>query len=134
MRHLTLIAALLTAPTAFATGERISLGGAAVPLKAMLCISMSCTDAGPSPEFLVTGRAGKEGIEFTVTSPSGQSRLTHQVSFNSEGEISSTDWVHTAALVVKSIEQGPIPRPAAAEVKRAKHSKRRAAKVALAKR
>lgn len=103
-----LLASLCASTAAFATGERISVTGAAAPLKELLCISMNCVAAGGAKDFAVTGRAVKGGVEFTVTTVSGQPRLTHVAPLNSSRRISSTDLVRASALVVQSIERGPI--------------------------
>ncbi len=107
---------VLAASTAFATGERITVTGAAAPLKDTLCFSMSCVGAGPR-DFVVAGRAVKDGIEITVTSHTGQRRLTHVAATNAQGRVSSTDLVRATSLVLQSIEQGPIaaPKPVAAK-------------------
>jgi hypothetical protein len=112
-----LIASLFVSTSALATGEKISVTGAAAPLKEMLCISMNCV-AGGSKDFTVSGRAVKGGVEFTVTSVSGQPRLTHVAPLNASNQVSSTDLVH-------AIERGPIAPPAVKKVATAKKSKAR---------
>lgn len=119
-----LLAALFTSTAAFATGERIIITGAAAPLKETLCISMNCVSGG-ARDFIVTGKAVKGGVEFTVTSVSGQARLTTFAPLNEWNQISSTDLVHATSLVVQSIERGPITPPAARKVAVAKKSKAR---------
>lgn len=118
-----LLATLFVSSAAFATGERISVTGAAAPLKEMLCISMNCVGGG-ARDFNVTGRAVKGGVEFVVTSVSGQARLTHVAPVNSFNAVSSTDLVHATSLVVQAIERGPIAPPAVKKVAIAKKSKR----------
>lgn len=118
-----LLASLFVSTAAFATGERISVTGAAAPLKEMLCISMNCVGGG-ARDFNVTGRAVKGGVEFVVTSVSGQPRLTHVAKVNSFNAVSSTDLVHATSLVVQAIERGPIAPPAVKKVAIAKKSKR----------
>lgn len=110
-----LIASLFASTAAFATGERISISGAAAPLKATLCISMNCVSGG-ARDFSVTGRAVKGGVELTVTSVGGQPRLTHVAKLNEYNQISSTDLVHATSLVVQAIERGPIAPPAVKKV------------------
>lgn len=119
-----LIASLLASTAAFATGERITVTGAAAPLKDTLCFSMTCV-AGGAKDFVVAGRAVKGGIELTVTSASGQARLTHLARVNEMNQISSTDLVHASSLVVQAIERGPIaaPAPGIAAAKKAKGKK-----------
>ena len=110
------IASLFVSTAAFATGERISVTGAAAPLKETLCISMNCVSGGGVKDFIITGRAVKGGVEVTVTSVNGQPRLTTLARVNEYNQISSTELVHATSLVVQSIEKGPI---AAAPVKKA---------------
>lgn len=107
-----LLVALLASTGAFATGERITITGAAAPLKDTLCISMNCVSGG-AREFTVSGRAVKGGVELTVTSHSGQARLTHVARLNESNQISSIDLVHATSLVVQAIERGPIAPPVA---------------------
>lgn len=109
------IATLLASTAAFATGERITISGAAAPLKETLCISMNCVSGG-AKDFSVTGRTVKGGVELTVTSVSGQARLTHLAKLNEYNQISSTDLVHATSLVVQAIERGPISPPAVKKV------------------
>ena len=85
---------------------------------------MNCV-AGGARDFTVTGRSVKGGVELTVTSISGQPRLTHLARLNDFNQISSTDLVRAASLVVQSIERGPIAPPAAKKVAHAKKSKQR---------
>ncbi|MFZ5440838.1 MAG: hypothetical protein ACOZQL_12585 [Myxococcota bacterium] len=106
MVRTALAIAVLTASAAFATGERITITGAAAPLQDTLCFSMTCGQ-GPK-DFTVSGRAVKGGVELTVTSASGQRRLTHVAPLNADGQIGSTDLVRATSLVVKAIENGPI--------------------------
>jgi hypothetical protein len=106
---------LLASTAAFATGERITVTGAATPLKDTLCFSMTCVSNG-AKDFVVAGRAVKGGIELTVTSATGQARLTHVAKLNEMNQISSTDLVHATSLVVQAIEKGPIAPPAPAKV------------------
>ena len=127
-----LIVSLLASTAAFATGERITITGAAAPLKDTLCFSMTCVSNG-AKDFAVTGRAVKGGVEFTVTSATGQARLTHVARVNELNQISSTDLVHATSLVVQAIEKGPIAPPAP-KVAVAKASKRAKAKAFLARR
>lgn len=119
-----LLAALFASTAAFATGERISITGAAAPLKETLCISMNCVSSG-AKDFIVTGKAVKGGVEVTVTSVSGQARLTTFAPLNQWNQISSTDLVHATSLVVQSIERGPIAAPATKKTAVAKKSKAR---------
>lgn len=128
-----LLASLFASTAAFATGERISITGAAAPLKETLCISMNCVASG-ARDFSVTGKAVKGGVELTVTSVSGQARLTHFAPLNEWNRISSTDLVHATSLVVQSIERGPIAPPAAKKVAVARKSKKLKAKAFLARR
>src|SRR4051812_8794898 len=102
-----LIASLFASTAAFATGERISISAAASPLKETLCISMNCVASG-ARDFVITAKPVKGGVEFTVTSVTGQPRLTHFAPFNEWNQVSSTDLVHATSLVVQSIERGPI--------------------------
>jgi len=134
MNRLALVAALMLAPAAFATGERISVTGAAAPLKETLCFSMDCVQNG-GKDFTVAGRSVKGGVEFTVTSSSGQVRLTHVAPVNEFDRVSSTDLVHVTSLVVRAIEKGPIANasPSPAPVKKAVAS-RKLPKSAVAKR
>ncbi|MDP1829555.1 MAG: hypothetical protein Q8L48_40180 [Archangium sp.] len=115
-----LIASLFASTAAFATGERISITGAAAPLKETLCISMNCVSGGGAKDFSITGRAVKGGVEFTVTSVSGQPRLTHVARLNEYNQISSTDLVHATSLVVQAIERGPIAPVKKVAAKKAK--------------
>ncbi len=114
MRRMLLLASLLAAPAAFATGERITLTGASEAFRDTLCISMSCVSAGPK-DFTVNVRAVKGAFEVKVTSASGQHRLTHLAPANTEGRLSSTDLVRATSLVVRAIEEGPIPSAAPAK-------------------
>ena len=106
-----LFATVIASSAAFATGERIVITGAAAPLKETLCISMNCVDRG-AKDFTVSGKAVKGGIELTVTSLSGQPRLTHLARLNEWNQISSTDLVRATSLVVQAIERGPVAPPA----------------------
>lgn len=127
-----LLATVIASSAAFATGERISITGAAAPLKETLCISMNCV-AGGARDFIVTGKSVKGGIELTVTSISGQPRLTYVARLNEWNQISSTDLVHATSLVVQSIERGPVAPPA--PVKKAVAAKKKLrAKAFLARR
>ncbi len=117
-----LLATLFASTAAFATGERISITGAAAPLKETLCFSMNCVNGG-AREFTVTGKPVKGGIELTVVSLNGQTRLTHVARLNEWNKISSTDLVHATSLVVQAIEKGPIASPA--PVKTAKVAKKK---------
>ena len=110
-----LIASLFVSSAALATGERISITGAAAPLKETLCISMNCVSGG-AKDFTVTGRSVKGGVELTVTTSGGQPRLTHLAPLNGMNQISSTDLVHATSLVVQAIEKGPIAPPAQKKV------------------
>lgn len=111
----TLALAVLVATSAFATGERISVTGAAAPLKDTLCISMTC--GGQGRDFTVSGRAVKGALELTVTSASGQHRLTHLAPLNENGQLGSTDLVRATSLVVKAIENGSVAPSAPAAKK-----------------
>lgn len=129
-----LLVAVSAASTAFATGERIQVNGAAAPLKETLCISMNCVQGG-GRDFVVNGRSVKGGIEVTVTTTAGQTRLSHVTPLNGSGQISSTDLVHATALVLQAIEKGPVAgaeAPAAKKV--AKVAPRKLPKSAVAKR
>ncbi len=106
MRSLLCLAALVALP-AFATGETIVLTGAATQLRETLCFSMTCVESGPR-DFVVTGRTNKGSVELTVTSRSGQPRLTHSAPLNAQNKLSSTDLVTATALVQRSIEVGPV--------------------------
>lgn len=117
MLRFALVASLFASSAAFATGERISITGAAAPLAETLCFSMECVQHG-AKDFTVSGRAVKGGVEFTVTSTSGQVRMTYVAALNEFGQVSSTDLVHATSLVVRSIEKGPIAAPAPAPVAR----------------
>lgn len=115
MRRLLLLAAVLVAPAALATGERILLtGGHAEAFKETLCISMNCV-AGGARDFTVAVRPGKASVEVTVTSASGQHRLSHVAPLNDEGRVSSTDLVRATSLVVQAIEKGPVAGSAPAK-------------------
>lgn len=127
-----LFATVLASSAAFATGERISISAAAAPLKETLCFSMNCVKGG-ARDFVVTGKPVKGGVEITVTTVGGQTRLTHFAPFNEWNQISSTDLVRATSLVVQSIERGPIAPPAAAKkVATAKAKKVKKAKKAVA--
>jgi hypothetical protein len=104
MNRLALLAVLLTASAAFATGERIVLVPADSQLKDTLCLSMSCVEG--RGEAVVAAKPVKGGVEVSVTMANGQRRLTHVVS-TSDGAMSSTDLVHATTLVLKAIEVGP---------------------------
>ncbi|HEY1088869.1 MAG TPA: hypothetical protein VGE37_14290 [Archangium sp.] len=122
----TLLAVTVFASTAaFATGERVSVTGAASALKETLCISMTCVGSGPK-EFVVSGRAVKGGVELTVTSANGQTRLTHLAKVNESNQIGSTDLVAATTLVIRSIEKGPIAPAAPAKVAKAAKAKKKA--------
>ncbi len=129
-----LLVAVSVASTALATGERIQISGAAGPLQETLCISMNCVQGG-GRDFVVTGRSVKGGVEVTVTTSTGQTRLSHVAPLNGSGQIGSTDLVHATALVLQAIEKGPV---AAAEApvatKLAKAAPRKLPKSAVAKR
>jgi hypothetical protein len=120
-----LLASLFASTAAFATGERISISAVAAPLKDTLCISMNCVNGG-ARDFVISAKAVKGGLEFTVTSVTGQLRLTHFAPFNEWNQISSTDLVHATSLVVQSIERGPIAAPVAKKVAVAKKTKAKA--------
>ena len=114
MIRIALVAVLAVASSAFATGERINVTGAAAPPKETLCISMNCVNGG-AKDFTVAGRSVKGGVELSVTTTTGQSRLTWVAPLNANGQISSTDLVHATSLVVQAIEKGPVaqtPAPA----------------------
>jgi len=134
MLRLSVVAALLFAPAAFATGERITITGAAAPLHETLCISMTCVSGG-GKDFTVSGRPVKGGVEFTVVAASGQHRLTHVAKLNEFGQVSSTDLVHATSLVVQAIEKGPVAAaPSPSAPKKALASSRKLLKSAVAKR
>lgn len=116
--------ALLCSSAAVATGERITLAGGATQLEDTLCISMTCVSSGPR-EFVVSGRPVSGGIELTVTSSSGQKRLTHVAKVNETNRLSSIDLVRAVALVVRSIEGGPVASPDAPKVATAKRPRSR---------
>lgn len=105
MLRFVALVAVLAAPAALATGERIVLSPASNPLADTLCFSMSCVKAGG--QATVSARAVKGGMEFTVTMSSGQRRLTHVAPLNADGKVSSTDLVHATTLVLAAIEKGP---------------------------
>jgi hypothetical protein len=128
MRRLLLLAAVLAAPAALATGERILLTGSAEAFKETLCISMNCV-AGGARDFTVAVRPGKGSVEVTVTSASGQHRLSHVAPLNDEGRVSSTDLVRATSLVVQAIEKGPVAGSAPA--KKAVAAKKKARPVSL---
>lgn len=132
MRRLINLVAVLALP-AFATGETIVVtGAAAAQLKDTLCISMNCVTSG-AKDFTVTGRQDGQTLELTVTSSSGQRRLTHSVALNAFNRLSSTDLVTATSLVQRSIEIGAIAPPAAPRPV-AKASKKRSLKRAYARR
>lgn len=106
MIRFNLLASMLLSTAVLATGERISVTGAAAPLKDTLCVSMTCVGGGPK-EFVVSGHPVSGGVEVTVTTASGQRRLTHIAKVNASNQISSIDLVRASALVVRSIERGP---------------------------
>lgn len=110
--RLAVVAALALAPAAFATGERITLTGQGEQLRDTLCLSMSCVTAGPR-DFTVSARPVNGALEVTVTSSSGQHRLTHRAPLNEDGLVSTTDLVRATSLVLSAIERGPVSRPAA---------------------
>lgn len=116
MHRLVLVAALLTAPAALATGERVVLTPSSNPLSETLCFSMNCVKGG-GREATVAMRPVKGGVEFTVTMANGQRRLTHLTKLNDSGKVSSTDLVHATTLVLQAIEKGPVkgdgPQPVA---------------------
>lgn len=114
MRRLLLLAAVLVAPAALATGERILLTGQAEAFKETLCISMNCV-VGGARDFTVAVRPGKASVEVVVTSASGQHRLSHVAPLNDEGRVSSTDLVRATSLVVQAIEKGPVASSAPAK-------------------
>lgn len=125
MIRLSLLATVLLSTAALATGERISVTGAAAALKDTLCISMTCVAGGPK-EFIVTGRPVSGGVEVTVTTTSGQKRLTHVAKVNEANQISSVDLVRASSLVLRSIERGPIASPDAPKVSAAKKPRAKA--------
>lgn len=127
MIRTALLASVLLASSAFATGERIQVNGAAAALKETLCISMSCV-SGTGRDFIIDGKAERNGVRVTVTTSTGQARLSHFAPLNGNGQISSTDLVHATALVVQAIEKGPI---ASATPPAAKPSKAVAARKVL---
>lgn len=116
MRRFLLVVALLAAPAAFATGERVLLTPASNPLSETLCFSMNCVKGG-GRDATVAMRSVKGGVEFTVTMANGQRRLTHVTKLNGNGKVSSTDLVRTTSLVLQAIEKGPVqgdgPQPVA---------------------
>lgn len=116
MRRFLLVATLLAAPAAFATGERVVLTPASNPLAETICFSMNCVKGG-AREAVVAMRSVKGGVEFTVTMANGQRRLTHVTKLNENGKVSSTDLVHATTLVLQAIEKGPVkgdgPQPLA---------------------
>lgn len=115
MRRLLLLAAVLAAPAALATGERILLTGHSEAFKETLCISMTCVTGG-ARDFTVAVRPARGGMEVSVTSASGQHRLSHVAPLNAEGRVSSTDLVRATSLVVQAIERGPVASSAPARV------------------
>jgi hypothetical protein len=134
MCRFSTIAVVLLAGSAFATGERLVLTGSASLLRETLCISMAC-DAGGARDFVVHGKAVKGGIEFTVVSARGQVCLTHVATVKADGAIGSTDLVHATALVVDSIEKGPVATAAVAPAPKKKAARaRKPMKAAVAKR
>lgn len=128
----TLAFALLFASAAFATGERITVTGAAAPLKETLCISMTCVQ-GPK-DFAVSGRPVKGGLELTVTSAAGQHRLSLVAPLNENGQLSSTELVRVTSLVVKAIENGPVAASKPAAPAKKALASRKLLKSAVAKR
>lgn len=110
MRRLLLLAAVVAAPAAFATGERIVVTGQGEAFKETLCISMTCVTGG-ARDFTVAVRPARGGVEVSVTSASGQHRLAHVAPLNAEGRLSSTDLVRATSLVVQAIERGPVASP-----------------------
>lgn len=115
---------VLMALPAFATGETIVISGAE-QLKDTLCLSMNCVASGPR-DFVIAGKTHDTTVEITVTSTTGQRRLTHSVALNQDGQMSSTDVVTATSLIQRSIENGAInpPKPLAKPAK--KHPLKRA--------
>jgi hypothetical protein len=123
------LTALLASTTALATGERVQLVPSSNPFKATLCVSLDC-DAG-NPEATVSTRPVRDGLEVTVTTASGQRRLTEVVATKPDGTVTSTELVRATADVLKAIEQGPV-KADQAEAKAGPSSKSPKAKGAVA--
>ena len=123
-------ATLLASTLAFATGERVALVPASNPLRETICVSMNCESG--NAEATVASRPVRDGLEITVTTASGQRRLTHVVRTQADGKVSSTDLVRATSMVLRAIEEGPVKgdQPAAAPaVKVAKSVKKPKAKL-----
>lgn len=103
-RSLLLLAILGVSAPAWATGERVLLAKDN-PLRAALCTSMECVQGGPR-DAVVSVRPAKGGVEFVVTSASGQVRLVHKASLNASGQVGSTDLASAGAAVIAAIERG----------------------------
>lgn len=106
MVRLLALVAVLAAPAALATGERIVLSPASNPLQETLCFSMTCVKA--SAQATVAAKPVKGGLEITVTMSTGQKRLTHFAPYNADGKVSSTDLVRATSLVLTAIEKGAV--------------------------
>jgi hypothetical protein len=112
MRLIVSLAVALLAAPALATGERIVVTAAAEPFRETLCVSMTCVSAGQR-DAVVSARRVKEGLELTVKTASGQTKLVHVAPIGDEGSISSIDLVRASSLAVKAIEaQKPLTAPA----------------------
>jgi len=107
----SLLLALVLGTSAWATGERIVVSPADNPLRATLCISMTCVSGG-AREAVVTTRPKGRGLELTVTHASGAVRLTSVVPLMADGRVSSTELIHAATLAIAAIE-GRVTRPVA---------------------
>jgi hypothetical protein len=114
MGRFLLVAAVLASPMAFATGERVVLTPPDQPLRAALCVSMTCVTSG-AREATVASREVRGGLEVTVTLATGERRLSHLVPLNGAGRPGAADVLRAATLVIQAIEQGPArkgaPRP-----------------------
>ena len=107
MRTVLVIAALFSLP-ALATGERILLTPVNSPLSETLCVSMNCITEG-AHDVTIAAKEVKGVMQFTVTSASGQVKLTTSALLTESGTVSSTDLVHVTSLIVKAIEGPATP-------------------------
>ena len=128
MRTVLLITALFSLP-ALATGERVLLTPVNSPLCETLCVSMNCVTDG-AHDVTIAAKEVKGAMQFTVTSASGQVKLTTSASLTEGGTVSSTDLVRATSLIVKAIEGPATPvadastaKPVAAPSKPAKSAK-----------
>jgi len=118
MRSLLLLAMLAVSVPAWATGERV-LMAKDNPLRAALCTSMECVQAG-ARDASVAVRPAKGGVEFVVTNAAGQVKLVHKAAFNSAGQVGSTDLATAGAAVIAAIEKPTVAAPAPKAAPRAR--------------